>query len=99
LRELQKNKLITLTELENDRRSKLVALTEEGKLFSEKHLDFVRKPRRGNPAYPFICEIEEAAFERLSVSESEAILGGVKKFLEMLKLEAAALREREGQKG
>ncbi|MDR1642983.1 MAG: MarR family transcriptional regulator [Clostridiales bacterium] len=75
LRELAKKNLITLTELESDRRSKLVALTEEGKLFSEKHVD------------P-ICKIEEAAFERMSDSEREAMLGGVKKFLEMLKLEA-----------
>ncbi|MDR2044413.1 MAG: MarR family transcriptional regulator [Clostridium sp.] len=84
LKELEKKHIIRLSELEGDRRSKRIFLTEEGYRFSEKHLDVV-------------CKIEETVFEKMSNSEREAMLRCSEKYLRLFKNETDKIFAQGGQ--
>jgi DNA-binding MarR family transcriptional regulator len=75
LKELEKKHIISLCKSEGDKRSKLISLTEEGYEFAEKYLGAV-------------CKAEEAAFEKMSDSERDAMLHCAQRYLDLFKAES-----------
>jgi DNA-binding MarR family transcriptional regulator len=83
LKELEKKRIIRVSESDGDKRSKQISLTEEGCRFAEKYLGAV-------------CKADENAFSKMSGSEREAMLNCAKRYLELFQSEAEKIFAQKG---
>lgn len=75
IKSLEKSEYIVLTSSKEDKRSKLIKLTEQGILFAKENIDYV-------------FEVEELAFLRMSPAQRTAIIEVNRTYQNMLQMEA-----------